>query len=142
MTDRPAVDTSLRERLAAAIASGPSLALAVLFGSAAQGVLRANSDVDVAIVPMEGGLDAAAETLLWRRLTAAARREVDLVRVDETPTLLKWRIATTGIPLFEVQPGTFAHFQASAASEYMDYAPTLAHCGELFRRRLAGASTS
>jgi predicted nucleotidyltransferase len=142
VTEGPAVDTSLRERLAAAIASGPPLTLAVLFGSAAQGRLRADSDVDVAIVPTDDGLDVATEALLRRRLTTAARRDVDLVRINEASTLLKWRIATTGVPVFETRPGTFARFQAGAASEYVDYAPALAHFGELFRRRVAGAPSS
>jgi predicted nucleotidyltransferase len=108
VTERPAVDTSLRERLAAAIASGPPpLSLAVLFGSAAEGRLRDDSDLDVAIVATDDGLDEAAEAVLRRRLTAAARRDVDLARVDEASTLLKWRIATTGTPVFEARPGTF-----------------------------------
>lgn len=142
VTERPAVDPSLRERLAAAIAAGPPLTLAVLFGSAAEGRLRVDSDADVAIVPTADGLDAADETQLRRRLSEAARRDVDLVRVDEASTLLKWRIATTGIPVYETRPGTFARFQARAASEYVEYAPALAHFGELFRRRVAGAPRS
>jgi predicted nucleotidyltransferase len=113
------------------------LQLAVLFGSAATGASRADSDLDVAIVPAAGGLDAAAEAVLRDRLTQAGGADVDIVRLDEVAsTLLKWEIATTGVPLFEAEPGAFARFRAEAASDYVDFGPALAHHGEVFRRRL------
>jgi hypothetical protein len=82
-------------------------------------------------------LDAAGEAALRARLTRAGRADVDLVRLDESgSTLLRWQIATTGVPLFEAQRGAFARFRAEAAAEYIDFAPALAHHGEIFRRRL------
>jgi predicted nucleotidyltransferase len=124
-------------RLEGAVRTDPHLRLAVLFGSAAAGATRADSDLDVAILPGPGGLDAAGEAALRARLTRAGRADVDLVRLDEvSSTLLRWQIATTGVALFEAQPGAFARFRADAAAEYVDFAPALAHHGDIFRRRL------
>jgi predicted nucleotidyltransferase len=130
-------DPELVARLQAALRSDPSIRLAVLFGSAAAGVSRADSDLDVAILPGSAGLDAACEAALHARLTRAGRADLDLIRLDESiSTLLRWQIAITGVPLFEAQPGAFARFRADAAAEYIDFAPALAHHGDIFRRRL------
>jgi hypothetical protein len=134
-------DSNLIANLQDALRDGPPLRLAVLHGSAAAGASRADSDVDIAILPGPGGLDAAAESALLARLARAGGADVDLVRLDAPlSTLLKWRIAITGVPLFESQPGEFARFRAEAASEYIDFAPALAYHGEIFRRRLAAQS--
>lgn len=137
MTNRGTPDPALVARLHAALRGDLSVRLAVLFGSAAAGASRADSDLDVAIQPAPVGLNAAGEAALRARLTRATGGDVDLVRLDESvSTLLRWQIATTGVALFEAQPGAFARFRAEAAAEYIDFAPALAHHGEIFRRRL------
>jgi uncharacterized protein len=129
-------DGTLVARLRAALRDGPAVRLAVLFGSAARGTRRPDSDVDVAILFAEP-LDASPEVSFGARLTRAAAADLDVVRLDvPVSTLLKWQIATTGIPLVEATPGEFARFRARAAAEYLDFAPALAHHAEIFRRRL------
>lgn len=137
VTNRRTPDPELVARLQTALRGDPHVRLAVLFGSTAAGASRADSDLDVAILPASGGLDAAGEAALRARLTRAGRADLDLVRLDESgSTLLRWQIATTGVPLFEALRGAFARFRAEAAAEYIDFAPALAHHGEIFRRRL------
>jgi len=125
----------LVERLREALAVGAPLSLAVLFGSAAEGRTRADSDVDVAIQPVRPLTDSERQSLT-SALARAALVDVDLVELDSASTLLLWQIATRGIPLLERAPGEFARFRARAAGEYIDFAPALAHHGEIFRRRL------
>jgi predicted nucleotidyltransferase len=137
VTTRRTPDPELVARLQTVLAEDRHMRLAVLFGSAATGASRADSDLDIAILPASSGMDAAGEAALRARLTRAGRADIDLVRLDESAsTLLKWQIATTGLPLFEAQAGAFARFRADAAAEYIDFAPALAHHGEIFRRRL------
>ena len=137
MTDRRTPDPELVARLQTTLRDSPHLRLAVLFGSAAAGASRVDSDLDIAILPASGGLDVAGEAALRARLTRVGRADVDLIRLDEVgSTLLRWQIATTGVPLFEAHPGAFARFRAEAAAEYIDFAPALAHHGDIFRRRL------
>ena len=126
----------LVERLQTALRKGPPVRVAVLFGSTVRGQIRPDSDVDIAILPAGAGLDDEDELALARELTLAARAEVDLVRLDTASTLLKWQVATTGVPLTEISPGEFVKFRARAASEYIEFAPALAYHGEIFRRRL------
>jgi predicted nucleotidyltransferase len=125
----------LLNRLQQTLASGPPIGLAVLFGSSAAGRTRADSDVDVAIQPRRP-LTHSELQALTSALAHAASADVDLVELDSVSTLLRWQIATHGIPLVERTPGDFARFRARAAAEYIDFAPALAHHGEVFRRRL------
>ena len=123
-------------RLQAALRTGPPVRLAVLFGSAACARNRPESDVDVAILAPESGFDESGEVTLHRELALAARKNLDLVRLERASTLLRWQIAIKGVVLVEASPGEFARFRARAASEYIEYAPALAYHGEIFRRRL------
>lgn len=137
MDDRATRESELLTRLRAVLNEGPSLRLAVLFGSAAGGTSRPDSDLDVAVLPGPSGLDPSDESSLARRLALAGGADVDLIRLDDLKsTLLRWEIATTGVPILEASPGTFARFRAAAAAEYIEFAPALAYHGEVFRRRL------
>lgn len=98
---------------------------------------RSDSDIDMAILACESELDDRAEIALVRDLTLAAKREVDLIRLENASTILKWQVANKGVPLHEAEPGEFARFRACAASEYIEFAPAYAYHGEVFRRRLA-----
>ena len=137
MSDPTETARTLVERLRGAFGTEPPVQLAVLFGSAAGGTRRPDSDIDVAILPVPPGLEPIEEAALCHRLARAGRADVDLIRLDTSrSTLLRWQIATTGVPLVEAQRGAFARFRAEAAAEYIDFAPALAHHGEIFRRRL------
>jgi predicted nucleotidyltransferase len=124
------------DRLKAALGEGPPLRLAVLFGSAARGKIRPDSDVDVAILPEDPDLPLAVELALQVSLTAACGREVDLVRLDRASTLVRWQVASHGIPLLAGDERAHARFVAAAAAEYIDFAPGFARAAERFRRRL------
>ena len=128
-------DPTLIGRLRTALEGLAGIRLAVLFGSAASGRARPDSDVDIAVLG-EHELDAGAESRLARTLSLATGRNVDLIRLQRASTLLKWQIASKGVPLVERTPGEFARFRAMAASEYLEFAPAFSYHGEIFRRRL------
>ena len=117
------------------LAAGPSLRLAVLFGSRAAGTARRGSDVDIAILPADPELGLHAELELAAALSSALSAEVDLVRLDHASTLLRWQIARDGVPL--VTTGhEWTRFRATAASDHADIADGLASAARLFQRRL------
>lgn len=127
---------SLVDDLARALRGGAQLSLAVLFGSGARGELREDSDVDVAILPLDELLPLSVELALQATLARAARRDVDVVRLDRASTLVKWQVARHGVPLLQSGPFAFARFVAHATSEYLELAPALAWAGERFRQQL------
>lgn len=130
-------DPILIARLRTALDGVGGIRLAVLFGSAASGRTRPDSDVDVAVLG-EHELDTGAESRLTQTLSLAAGRNVDLIRLQRASTLLKWQVASKGIPLAEGRAGEFARFRAGAASEYLEFAPAFSYHAEIFRRRLIG----
>jgi len=119
------------------VVAGRSLRLAALFGSGARDALRADSDLDVGYVPLEAAMTLGEELALQAVLEQATGRSVDLVRLDRASTLLRWRAAREGVPLFTLGPHDWPRFVAQAGIEHGDFAPTYARAAERLRRRIA-----
>lgn len=132
-TVRPPALDDIRKALAA----GPSLRLAMLFGSAAKGGFHSGSDIDVGIIPVDPDLPLADELRLQSAMECALNRSVDLVRLDHAPTLVRYQVAIEGVALLEATPFERSHFVATAASEYLDFEPALLRAQKLFKQRLA-----
>jgi len=131
-------DPDVVRRLRAALASGPRLRLAVLFGSQAVGQGRTGSDFDVGVVPVDPDLALADELAFAATLSGVIGAEVDLVRLDRDDPLLGREVAHKGVCLFEAEPGVFSAYRATAASRWVDFDETIAPHRERFLRRLAG----
>lgn len=128
-------NAALFTRLTSILASDGRLRLAIVFGSATTTRFGPTSDLDVAVRPA-AAWTGSEDLSLQSALTLAAGREVDLIRLDEASTLLKWQIAKSGMALHEARPGEFARFRAHAAGEFADFAPSFERHAEVFRRRL------
>jgi uncharacterized protein YutE (UPF0331/DUF86 family)/predicted nucleotidyltransferase len=127
-----------RKRIVSALNAGPPLRLAMLFGSGARGTDRSDSDVDIGIAPLDPDLPLVAELDLQSRLSEICGREVDLIRLDRAPCLVRWQVVRHGQVLFEAGPFEAARFIAGAASDYLDFEPGFARAAALFQERLAG----
>ena len=113
--------------------------VAILFGSAAKGRLRPDSDIDIGILPLpDRALSFNEELALAAELEQLLGREVDLVRLDTASTLLRFE-ASQGRRLYEARLGAFADFVARALVEHEDLRPILLRCAAgMFRRLKAG----
>ena len=121
-------------------AATPGVQLLVLFGSAASGRLRPESDVDVGWQgdPPPGG-EAALLAALERRLG----REVHLVDLRLASELLRIEVVRAGLVAFERAPGRWTTFAAESMSRWADIEPLVRRCAEAVRlRALEGASGS
>jgi predicted nucleotidyltransferase len=136
------LEADLVERLRSVLQSGPKLQLAVLFGSAARGTDRPDSDLDIGILPADPELALFDELALQARLAAVAGREIDLVRLDRTRPMLRFRAAREGLVLLAETPVEWTRFRARAGIEHADIAPHVQSAGELFRSRLAAGSAT
>jgi predicted nucleotidyltransferase len=128
--------TTLVDDLKRALAEGPPLRLAILFGSAVSGRARPDSDVDVGILPDDTDLPLHAELDLQSALERACGRPVDLVRLDRASTLLKWEAARHGVPILTRSHADHVGFVVGAALEYADLWPALSRAATVFRERL------
>jgi uncharacterized protein YutE (UPF0331/DUF86 family)/predicted nucleotidyltransferase len=138
MTHDPLHRTELDRVLSALLASHGGLRLAVLFGSTASGRAHAESDIHIAFLPTNPDLSLDEELAMQVDLTRAAGRDVDLVRLDHAPTLVRWHALRDGILLFQSAPFELTRAKAAAASEYLDFAPALEAAAARLRRRIAG----
>jgi predicted nucleotidyltransferase len=127
----------VRDRLRAALAAGPRLRLAVLFGSRARGRAREGSDFDIGILPVDPDLPLHDELALASALSEAVGAEVDVVRLDADAPQLGAEVARTGVCLHEDVPGVFAAYRAAAISLWLDFEETIAPHRAHFLRRLA-----
>lgn len=102
-----------------ALAGEHGLRLIVLFGSQAQGTTRPDSDVDVAILPQHP-LAPEEHLTLWAELASLFEADIDLSVLLHAKPLLLWKVATTGIPLYERTSCTWAEFQSYASRHFWD----------------------
>jgi predicted nucleotidyltransferase len=137
MVKDPLLRSDLERRLSAVFTAHGGVRLAVLFGSTASGNAHAESDVDVAFLPSDPELSLGEELALQVDLTRTVGRDVDLVRLDRAPTLVRWQALRESILLFQSRPFELARAKAAAASEYLDFAPALEVAAARFRQRLA-----
>jgi len=106
--------------IAAAVrAALPAARGAWLFGSAARAALRADSDIDIAVVvatPLDG----------WQRIEAAARiaerlgRDVDLLDQRRLSPVMQVQILATGRALFSDDPADDLRVHARALRDWQD----------------------
>lgn len=136
----PAVTNGLHDRLRAALAAGPPLRLAILFGSRARGTSHPGSDVDIAYLPVDSRMSMGEESELGAALERVAGVAVDLVRIDEARGALRWRIARDGIVLLSDPPEAAARFLARAGIEHDDLRELEADAMRRFRARLAATA--
>jgi predicted nucleotidyltransferase len=134
-------EPSLDELLAAVLLAGPPLRFAMLFGSMATGMGTPDSDVDVGIFPADPRLPLQDELSLQTELARVCGRDVDLVRLDQAPTLVCWQVVRYGRVIMEATPFAAARFVAASVADYLDFAPAFQRATENFRRALVAART-
>ena len=117
-----------------ALLADERVSAAILFGSAAKGVARASSDLDVALVARSArdaaGIDAQYLDLVGR-LTRAAGRDVQLVLLDIAEPVLGRQAFLGARVLFDREPSRTAEVLERILLEYFD--------GEYHRRMRAEA---
>ncbi len=95
----------------------PDLHAVYLFGSAATGDLRPESDVDLAVL-LPSILPPLRRWEIQETLAATLGRNVDLVDLRSASTVLKAQIITTGVVAYDPAWTERAFFEATQLSAY------------------------
>lgn len=132
--------TEYHDRIRQVLLDGPPLQLAILFGSRARGAARPDSDIDLAILPVDPALSLRDESLLVANLEHATGARVDVVRLDHAAAALRWRIARDGIVLLSVPPQAAPRFLARAGIEHDELRELESDAMRRYRARLARAA--
>ena len=87
--------TAITHPVAKTLELHPEIQLAFVFGSAARGALRPDSDVDVAVLAA-APLSPESKLELMAELSLAMKREIDLVDLSTSWGLILRQVLTTG----------------------------------------------
>lgn len=131
--------SQLHEKIERVLALGPPVRLALLFGSRARGTSRPDSDVDIAILPVDPALSLSAENLLVADLERALGAPVDLVRLDRVEGSLLWRIARDGVVICSNPSWEAPRFLARAGILHDEQRELELDAMRRYHARLAGA---
>ena len=129
MTEMVATAASTIDRgVERCVARRSEIQAAYVFGSAATGRMRANSDVDVAVLVNESRVGRAGSLSYRLKLmadlgAALHRSDVEVVILNEAPPLLAHRALSRGRLVFERSPSARVRFQVRTAARYMDLVP-------------------
>jgi hypothetical protein len=118
----------------------PQIVTAYLYGTAASGKLRPNSDIDVAILltdPSSDEENISVETHLICDLEAAFHREADVKTLNRLePLPLIHEILSKGVLLVDRDPETRRTFAAKKNLEYLDFLPHYERILKIYAERL------
>jgi uncharacterized protein len=102
----------------AVLASLPHAQAVWLFGSAAQGGLRSDSDLDIAVL-LPQPLTALERFEYSETLARALGRDVDLIDFSRSTTVLQQQILTTGLRIACTDTARVDSYEAFCRSEYL-----------------------
>lgn len=106
------------------LAKDPDLQLAMLFGSAATGDLRPDSDIDVAIYPRKT-MSSRKRQQVADEIALATNRAVDLIDLSTAEGALLRKILHSGIVLFSKTPGILGALSERLLDWQEDFEPQL-----------------
>lgn len=110
------------QKVAALARTARGLSLLLLFGSRARGDTYPGSDWDLGYIA-DPEFDAA--DFLARLVLLLGTDRIDLVNLERTNGLLRYRAAAEGQPLFESIPGNYERFWFDAVSYWCDMGPII-----------------
>ena len=119
--------SSIQRAIARCVSKRREIRAAYLFGSAATGRMRPDSDLDVALLlarPLDARRSLAYRLKLMTDLGAALHRsDVDVVILNDVPPLLAHRVLSKGKLVFERSASDRVRFQVRIAGLYADLVP-------------------
>lgn len=99
----------------------PRAEFALLFGSVNGPYFRDDSDVDVAALFLEPAPDFAERAEIADRISLAARREIDLVSLNDADVIITMQALANGELILCRNESAFVKFKALAMSKYIDF---------------------
>jgi predicted nucleotidyltransferase len=110
-------DSEIATAVCEALPAETEIAAVYLFGSAAAGRLRPDSDVDIAFLGA-GAVDPIVAYDAAQRLASRLGRDVDLIDLRRTSTILRGHIVADGRRLMAARRNIVEEFEMYALSDY------------------------
>lgn len=113
----------------------PDVQAVYLFGSAAEGRMRADSDIDLAVVPLSGACRERRLEML-ADLTRAGFDNVDLVFLDTDDLVLKYETVRQNRVVYQTDDFSRGEMYSKVVRMYLDFLPYLEVQREAYKRRI------
>jgi predicted nucleotidyltransferase len=130
-----------RDAIAAVFKRYPGVLAVYLFGSQAAGQARAESDIDLAVVPR----DASVRTRRLEMLTDLAREgfsSVDLVFLDVKDIVLRYEAVRQNRVIYQAEDFDRGSYYSKIVRMYLDFLPYLEVQREAYKERRLRESDS
>lgn len=114
----------IRDAAGAVLRSTPSVAAAWIFGSFARGEVRADSDLDVAVLFQPLAVDPRDLLDLAARLEQATARRIDVAVLGIHDPIIAHEVLSTGILVCDADRERRIDFTTDALARYLDWAPS------------------
>lgn len=125
------------DRLHTVFATHPAVRAAYVFGSAASGGERAESDLDLAVVVDEDVWDSSEKVpLITECMDAAERDWIDLVVLNDAPLVLQFEAVRPNVLLYANENFDHGAFVSKVMRMYWDFQPHLRRQRKAYKRRL------
>jgi len=98
----------------------PNIVFALVFGSAATGKLRKDSDIDVAIY-VKNPVSGYELLSLMQKLSDLIKREVEIVVLNEASPLLRHQVMKNRKELFIKDFLVYSKFRENTIDDYQEY---------------------
>jgi uncharacterized protein len=123
------IDSTLKSCLAGVFSRHP-VALAYLFGSAATGRTTPLSDIDIALVLLEGQIDDKDRLMFELKVedelaSGCGLSNADVRVINKAPVAIRGEVVTEGILLFSRDEELRVEFETRTRSEYFDFLPAI-----------------
>ena len=113
---------SLLADVAAVLANHPAVRLAILYGSAARGAAKPESDLDLAVMGLRPLATDEILTLV-EALAQATGRPIDLLDLRRTHGTLLGEVLRTGLRVVETDPALYPALLSRHALDEADFGP-------------------
>ena len=114
--------SEIAARVKASLCDEPGLRLAILYGSAATGKMRADSDVDIAVL-FDHPLNAQQKMALISHLERELQRDVDLVDLFSLSGTILKQVLRKGRVLIQTKSGALAELTQRMIYNQADMMP-------------------
>jgi len=116
------VDPEIMVRVKETLGTASKLKLAILYGSAATGKMRADSDVDLAVL-FDRPLTAEQKMALISRLESELQRDVDVADLFALSGTILKQVLCKGRVLIQTRPGVLAELMQRMIYNQTDMMP-------------------
>lgn len=119
------MNSELLQNITKKLRKDKRIIFAYLYGSAAKGIMREDSDVDIAVFAEKPEEDPLLEANISLKMEQVLNRSADVRIINHAPAILINQVLKEGILLLSRDESLRINFEVRNMNEYMDFLPLI-----------------